>query len=49
MIVSKLAVFNAEVKNAWSYISTFLYVFMAWYLVKHRDNFIFTSTFTFII
>jgi len=21
------------------------YVFMAWYLVKHRDNFIFTFTF----
>jgi hypothetical protein len=33
---------SAEVKNAWSYISTPLYVFMAWCLVKHRDNFTFT-------
>jgi hypothetical protein len=33
---------SAEVKNAWSYTSTPLYVFMAWCLVKHRDNFIFT-------
>jgi hypothetical protein len=31
--------------NAWSYTSTSPYVFMAWYLVKHRDKF----TFTFII
>jgi hypothetical protein len=28
-----------EVKNAWSYISTPPYVFMAWYLVQQRDNF----------
>jgi hypothetical protein len=33
---------NAEVKNAWSYISTPQYVFMAWCLVKHSDNFTFT-------
>jgi hypothetical protein len=33
---------NAEVKNAWSYTSTPHYVFMAWYLVKHRDSFTFT-------
>jgi hypothetical protein len=29
---------SAEVKNAWSYTSTLQYVFMAWCLVKHRDN-----------
>jgi len=29
---------SAEVKNAWSYTSTPQYVFMAWYLVKQRDN-----------
>jgi hypothetical protein len=33
---------SAEVKNAWSYTSTPLYVFMAWCLVKHKDNFTFT-------
>jgi hypothetical protein len=32
---------SAEVKNAWSYTSTPPYVFMAWCLVKHRDNFTF--------
>jgi hypothetical protein len=26
--------FNAEVKNAWSYTSTFPYIFMAWCLFK---------------
>jgi hypothetical protein len=31
---------SAEV-NAWSYTSTPQYVFMAWCLVKHRDNFTF--------
>jgi hypothetical protein len=30
---------SAAVKNAWSYISTPTYVFMAWHLVKHRENF----------
>jgi hypothetical protein len=30
---------NAVVKNAWSYTSIFLYVFMAWYSVKHTDSF----------
>jgi hypothetical protein len=30
---------SAEVKNAWSYISIPQYVFMAWCLVKYRDNF----------
>jgi hypothetical protein len=34
---------SAEVKNAWSYNSTPQYVFIAWCLVKHRDNFTFTS------
>jgi hypothetical protein len=33
---------GAEVKKAWSYTSTVPYVFMAWYLVKHRDSFTFT-------
>jgi hypothetical protein len=33
---------NAEVKNAWSYSSTPQYVFMAWCLVKYRNNFAFT-------
>jgi hypothetical protein len=33
---------SVEVKNAWSYTSTHQYVFMAWCLVKHRDNFTFT-------
>jgi hypothetical protein len=33
---------SADVKNAWSYTFTPQYVFMAWCLVKHRDNFTFT-------
>jgi hypothetical protein len=33
---------SAEVKNAWSYTSTPQYIFMAWCLIKHRDNFTFT-------
>jgi hypothetical protein len=33
-------------KNAWSYTSTPQYIFMAWCLVKHRDNFTFTFTHT---
>jgi hypothetical protein len=48
------------VKDSWSYTSTprtpswlraYLstgYFFMAWYLVKHRDNFIFTFTWSFL-
>jgi hypothetical protein len=36
---------SAKVKNAWSYTSTPQYIFMAWCLVKHRDNFTFTFTF----
>jgi hypothetical protein len=36
---------SAEVKNARSYTSTPQYVFMAWCLVKHMDNFTFTFTF----
>jgi hypothetical protein len=32
----------AEVKNAWSYTSASLIVFMVWCLVKHRDNCTFT-------
>lgn len=30
--------FSAIVKNAWSYTSTFHYVFMAWRLIKHKDT-----------
>jgi len=33
----------AEVKNAWSYTSATPYVVMAWYQLKHRDTFTFTS------
>jgi hypothetical protein len=33
--------------NAWSYTSTPQYAFMAWCLVKHRDNFAFTFTLLF--
>jgi hypothetical protein len=40
---------SAEVKYPWSYTFTPPYVFMAWCLVKHRDNFTFTFTFTFTI
>jgi hypothetical protein len=32
---------SAKVKNAWSYTST-QHIFMAWGLVKQRDNFTFT-------
>jgi hypothetical protein len=35
------ALSSADVNNAWSYTSTPQYVFMAWCLVKHRDNFTF--------
>jgi len=30
---------GAKVKKEWSYNSTPRYVFMAWCLVKHKDNF----------
>jgi len=33
---------SSEVNNAWSYTTTFPFVFMAWCLVKHTDNFTFT-------
>jgi hypothetical protein len=36
---------SAEVNNVWSYTSTSQYVFMAWCLVKHRDNCNFDFTF----
>jgi hypothetical protein len=32
---------SAEVKNVWTYTSTPQYVFLAWCLVKYRDNFTF--------
>jgi len=34
--------FNGEFKNALSYTSSPAYIFMAWYLVKRRNNFSFT-------
>jgi hypothetical protein len=37
--------FSAVVKNMWSYTSIPQWVYMAQYLVKHRDNF----TFTFVV
>jgi hypothetical protein len=36
---------NAEVMNMWSYTCPPQYVFMARYLVKHRDNFTVTSAY----
>jgi hypothetical protein len=33
---------SAEIENAWMYTSIHQYVFMAWCLVKYRDNFTFT-------
>jgi len=33
---------SAKLKNTWSYNSAPPYVFMAWCLVKHRNNFTFT-------
>jgi len=32
----------AKVKNVWSYTSTLQYIFIAWYLLKHKNNFTFT-------
>jgi len=29
------------VKKVWNYTSTLPYIFMAWYLIKHWDNFTF--------
>jgi hypothetical protein len=34
---------GAEVKNAWSCTFTLPLVFMKWYFVKYKDNFIFSS------
>jgi hypothetical protein len=34
---------SAEFKNAWNCTYTLACVFMAWCLIKHRDNFTFTS------
>jgi hypothetical protein len=39
-------VWNISSTNARSCASAPQYVFMAWYLVKHRDNFAFAFTFT---
>jgi len=33
---------SVVVKNTWSCTSILPYIFMAWYLFKHRDNFTFT-------
>jgi len=35
--------------NAWSYTSTPQCAFMAWFLVKHRDNFTFTLFYEVVI
>jgi hypothetical protein len=40
---------NAEIKTAWSYTSAPPVVFMAWYLVKHRDNFNFKVSVSLLI
>jgi hypothetical protein len=42
MALSHSPTSSAEIKHAWSYTSTPQYAFMAWCLVKHRDNFTFT-------
>jgi hypothetical protein len=34
---------NAEVKNPWNYTSIPPYVYMAWYLIKHKENFTFIT------
>jgi hypothetical protein len=38
---------SVEVKNAWRYISTTQYIFMAWRLIKHSNKFTFTLKVTF--
>jgi hypothetical protein len=38
---------SAEIMNAWSYTCTRQYAFIAWCLVKHRENFTFYLFFTF--
>jgi len=38
---------STKVRNVWSYTSIPPYVFMAWYSVKHRDNFTFTLPYDF--
>jgi hypothetical protein len=35
---------TANVNNEWSYNSTCPYLFMAWFLIKNRDNFIFLQS-----
>jgi hypothetical protein len=35
---------SAEIKHTWSYTSTPPYIFTAWCLLKHRDNFIFSKS-----
>jgi hypothetical protein len=40
---------SADVKNAWSYTFILQYVFMAWCLVKHRDNFTFNNVLYFCL
>jgi len=38
------SLYSADVRNAWIYTSTPPYIFIVWYLVKHRD-----FTFSFIL
>jgi hypothetical protein len=40
---------SLEAKNAWSYIPAPPNVFMAWYVVKHRENLKFTLRITLLI
>jgi hypothetical protein len=39
---------NAEVHNEWNYTSIPPYVFMTWYLVKHREKCTFIYLFTYL-
>jgi hypothetical protein len=32
---------SAKVKDAWSHASIPICIFMAWYLAKHRDNYLY--------
>jgi len=41
-IIYRYPPFSAEIKTAWRYTSILPYVFMAWYIVMHRNNFMFT-------
>jgi hypothetical protein len=40
----RLPTFSAEVKETWSYTLIPSYVFLAWCLIKHDDNFAFSAS-----